>query len=96
VQPHVSKVLLASNLPQDLDPVTLFKIFSIYGNVLRVKFISSAKDKALIEFETVDMSILAKENLNSVSYLSRTLQLQFSKHNQIYLGRQIDIDSDVA
>ena len=40
VQPQTSKVLLASNLPHNQDPLSLFKLFSIYGNVIRVKIIT--------------------------------------------------------
>lgn len=58
---QLTKVLMVSNLPeQHSTPQTLFKLFSIYGNVTRVKLLyqpsakQNQRDRALIEFETPD------------------------------------------
>lgn len=57
--PHSSKVLIVSNLPnsKDINPYTLFKLFGLYGNVMKVKILYKPhRDSALIEFENSEQA----------------------------------------
>jgi len=49
--PPKTKVLIVSNLPPKTLPYYLFKLFGVYGNVMRVKILFNKRDNALVEFE---------------------------------------------
>ena len=61
--PSCGRVLIASNLSAlGADPHVLFRLFGVYGNVMRVKVMfklnaSGARDTALIEMEDSDQAL---------------------------------------
>jgi hypothetical protein len=47
---HTS-VLIVSNLPET-TPQKIFRLFGLYGNVMRVKIMNKATNTGLVEFES--------------------------------------------
>jgi RNA recognition motif-containing protein len=48
----------------------LFKLFGVYGNVMRVKILYKKRDNALIEFKDENQAALAKQYLNGIPFFS--------------------------
>ena len=48
--------MIVSNIPERTTPNMLFKIFGVYGNVLKVKILYKKRDTALVEYETEEQA----------------------------------------
>lgn len=48
---ETNKILIVSNLPKNITPDELFKVFSLYGNVQKIKILYKKWNTALIEME---------------------------------------------
>ena len=44
-----NKILIVSNLPIGITPDVIFRLFSLYGNVHKVKIMFKKRDTALVE-----------------------------------------------
>ncbi|OAF67415.1 hypothetical protein A3Q56_04855 [Intoshia linei] len=74
-------VLLISNLcKENTTPDTLYNIFSIYGNILRIKIIFNKKDSALIQFYTNNEAENAKNILNDTILHGKKIAIINSKY----------------
>ena len=43
-------LVIVKNLPKGLTPDYLFRLFSLYGNILRIKIFYKNPENALVEF----------------------------------------------
>ena len=50
VAKDTNKILIVSNLPIGITPDVIFRLFSLYGNVYKVKIMFKKRDTALVEF----------------------------------------------
>jgi RNA recognition motif-containing protein len=48
---EMNKILIVSNLPIGITPDVIFRLFSLYGNVQKVKIMFKKRDTALVEFQ---------------------------------------------
>lgn len=49
-QVQKTKILIVSNLPLNSTPLALFRLFGVYGNVIKVKIMFKKRDNALVEY----------------------------------------------
>ena len=45
------EILIVSNLPLSCNSVTLFRLFGLYGNVMKVKIMYKKRDTALVQMQ---------------------------------------------
>ena len=48
---ETNKILIISKLPKGVTPDIIFRLFSLYGNVQKVKIMYKKRDTALVEYE---------------------------------------------
>ncbi|KAL3319227.1 Polypyrimidine tract-binding protein 2 [Cichlidogyrus casuarinus] len=85
---HISRVLLVSNLNETkVSPDSLFTLFGVYGDVMRVKIMYNAKQKALIQFATARQAQLALHHLNGKELWGKRLKILLSKSDLVQLPR---------
>ncbi|XP_068662635.1 polypyrimidine tract-binding protein homolog 3-like isoform X1 [Aristolochia californica] len=76
--------ILVSNLnPEKIDEDKLFNLFSIYGNIIRIKFLRSKPDHALIQMGDGFQAELAVHFLKGALLFGKRLEANFSKHANI-------------
>ncbi|XP_068659433.1 polypyrimidine tract-binding protein homolog 3-like [Aristolochia californica] len=76
--------ILVSNLnPEKIDEDKLFNLFSIYGNIIRIKFLHSKPDHALIQMGDGFQAELAVHFLKGALLFGKRLEVNFSKHANI-------------
>ncbi|PKU77305.1 Polypyrimidine tract-binding protein like 3 [Dendrobium catenatum] len=76
--------LIVSNLNTDkIDEDKLFNLFSMYGNIVRIKFLHNKPDHALIEMEDGFQAELAVHFLKGALLFDKRLEVNFSKHSNI-------------
>ncbi|KAJ4953308.1 hypothetical protein NE237_030140 [Protea cynaroides] len=76
--------VLASNLnPDKIDEDKLFNLFSIYGNIVRIKFLRNKPDHALIQMGDGFQAELAVHFLKGAMLFGKRLEVNFSKHPNI-------------
>jgi len=84
-------VLLASNLPLNIKPEEIFKLFGVYGDVMRVKILFNKRDSALVQFKDAEGCRSAIAHLHNAPLASgpgtKGLNVSLSKHNDIALPR---------
>eukprot|EP00026_Physarum_polycephalum_P005266 Phypoly_transcript_05297.p1 GENE.Phypoly_transcript_05297~~Phypoly_transcript_05297.p1 ORF type:complete len:578 (+),score=90.96 Phypoly_transcript_05297:60-1736(+) len=81
-------VLIVYGLEEPLmNTDRMFNLFSIYGNVHKIKIITHKKGSALVHMETVDMADRAQNSLNGITAFGQQLQIKFSKHQYIAESR---------
>jgi hnRNP-L/PTB/hephaestus splicing factor len=68
-----------SNLPQNVTTDTLFTLFGVYGDVIRVKILFNKRDTALVEFQSAKMASNAQMFLNQLHFHGEILAVTFSK-----------------
>lgn len=81
-------VLLVRNLDESIyenakATYLIFNLFSIYGNVLRVKMLTSKKGFAMVEMETIEGALVVMQNLKGVLLRGKDLQLRGSAQDCI-------------
>ncbi|CAI9102948.1 OLC1v1001350C1 [Oldenlandia corymbosa var. corymbosa] len=79
--------VLASNLNADkIDEDKLFNLFSIYGNIVRIKLLRNKRDHALIQMGDGFQAELAVHFLKGAKLFGKRLEVNFSKHPNITTG----------
>ncbi|KAJ6848338.1 polypyrimidine tract-binding protein-like protein 3-like isoform X1 [Iris pallida] len=79
--------ILVTNLNYDeCDEDKLFNLFSIYGNVVRIKFLHNKPDHALVQMGDGLQAELAIHFLKGTMLFGRRMELNFSKHPDITQG----------
>ncbi|KAL6523779.1 hypothetical protein OROGR_017382 [Orobanche gracilis] len=79
--------ILAYNLnPDKIDEDKLFNLFSIYGNIVRVKLLRNKPDHALVQMGDGFQAELAVHFLKGAMLFGKRLEVNFSKHPNITTG----------
>ncbi|NWX45106.1 PTBP2 protein, partial [Steatornis caripensis] len=83
-------VLLVSNLNEEVSETILlfFFLFSVYGDVQRVKILYNKKDSALIQMADGNQSQLAMSHLNGQKMYGKIIRVTLSKHQTVQLPRE--------
>lgn len=77
-------VLVANLNPEKIDEDKLFNLFSIYGNILRIKLLKNKPDHALIQMQDGLQAELAVNFLKGALLFGKRLEVNFSKHPHIH------------
>ncbi|XP_078440988.1 polypyrimidine tract-binding protein homolog 3-like isoform X1 [Wolffia australiana] len=76
--------ILVSNInPEKTDEDKLFNLFSIYGNIVRIKLLRNKPDHALIQMGDGFQAELAVHFLKGAMLFGKRLEVNFSKHANI-------------
>nr|DAD22503.1 TPA_asm: hypothetical protein HUJ06_023966 [Nelumbo nucifera] len=76
--------VLVSNLnPDKIDEDKLFNLFSIYGNIVRIKLLRNKPDHALVQMGDGFQAELAVHFLKGAMLFGKRLEVNFSKHLNI-------------
>ncbi|KAI5597369.1 hypothetical protein POPTR_002G066000v4 [Populus trichocarpa] len=79
--------VLASNLnPDSIDEDKLFNLFSLYGNIVRIKLLRNKPDHALVQMGDGFQAELAVHFLKGAMLFGKRLEVNFSKHPNITQG----------
>ncbi|KAK3426187.1 polypyrimidine tract-binding protein homolog 3 [Eucalyptus grandis] len=79
--------VLVSNLnPDKIDEDKLFNLFSLYGNIVRIKLLRNKPDHALVEMGDGFQAELAVHFLKGAALFGKRLEVNFSKHPSITQG----------
>ena len=78
-----SNVIFLHNMSEAVTPDMLFNLFSLYGNVQKVKIFYKKRDMGLVQFEDHEQALLAKNNLHNLPFLGRTLLVSISRNSFI-------------
>ncbi|KAK9266747.1 hypothetical protein L1049_025543 [Liquidambar formosana] len=79
--------VLVSNLNSDrIDEDKLFNLFSIYGNIVRIKLLRNKPDHALVQMGDGFQAELAVHFLKGAMLFGKRLEVNFSKHPNITTG----------
>ncbi|KAL7208665.1 hypothetical protein ACSBR1_030411 [Camellia fascicularis] len=79
--------VLVSNLnPDSIDEDKLFNLFSIYGNIVRIKLLRNKPDHALVQMGDGFQAELAVHFLKGAMLFGKRLEVNFSKHPNITTG----------
>ncbi|KAL0346343.1 UNVERIFIED_CONTAM: Polypyrimidine tract-binding protein3 [Sesamum radiatum] len=79
--------VLVSNLnPDRIDEDKLFNLFSIYGNIIRIKLLRNKPDHALVQMGDGFQAELAVHFLKGAMLFGKRLEVNFSKHPNITTG----------
>lgn len=92
-----SPVLLVSNLNEEFcTPESLFTLFGVYGDVLRVKILFNKKDSALINFSNCQQANTALMNLDRCKLWSKQVRVFPSKHLTVQMPKDGQPDSGLT
>lgn len=76
--------VIVSNLnPDKIDEDKLFNLFSLYGNIIRIKLLHSKPDHALVEMADGFQAELAVHFLKGAMLFGKRLEVNYSKHPNI-------------
>ncbi|XP_058114359.1 polypyrimidine tract-binding protein homolog 3-like, partial [Magnolia sinica] len=76
--------ILVSNLdPDKVDEDKLFNLFSVYGNIVRIKLLRNKPDHALIQMADGFQAELAVHFLKGAQLFGKRVEVNFSKHPNI-------------
>ncbi|KZV57876.1 polypyrimidine tract-binding protein3 [Dorcoceras hygrometricum] len=76
--------VLVSNLcPDRIDEDKLFNLFSLYGNIIRIKLLRNKPDHALVQMSDGFQAELAVHFLKGAMLFGKRLEVNFSKHSNI-------------
>ncbi|KAK7270421.1 hypothetical protein RIF29_23541 [Crotalaria pallida] len=79
--------ILASNLnPDRIDEDKLFNLFSLYGNIVRIKLLRNKPDHALIQMGDGFQAELAVHFLKGTVLFGKRMEVNYSKHPTIIQG----------
>ncbi|KAF1860866.1 hypothetical protein Lal_00000280 [Lupinus albus] len=79
--------ILVSNLnPDRIDEDKLFNLFSIYGNIVRIKLLRNKPDHALVQMGDGFQAELAVHFLKGALLFGKQLEVNYSKHATILQG----------
>ncbi|XP_070092480.1 polypyrimidine tract-binding protein 1-like [Equus caballus] len=84
-----NSVLLVSNLnPERVTPQSLFILFSVYGDMQRVKILFNKKENALVQMADGSQAQLAMSHLNGHKLHGKPVRITASKHQNVQLPRE--------
>lgn len=89
-------VLLVNNLPAEDSKCsvdTLFTLFGVYGDVVRVKILFSKRGTALVQMAAPHQAQLALMYLHKLAFYGKELIITVSKFPEIQMPRDSDKDS---
>lgn len=69
---------------KDIKVHMVYNIFSNFGNITKIIFMRS-KASCLIEFENSDYSAIAKDYLNNIVFMGKTLRINYSNYPSIQI-----------
>ncbi|KAF8405927.1 hypothetical protein HHK36_008005 [Tetracentron sinense] len=79
--------VLVSNLdPDKIDADKLFNLFSLYGNIVRIKLLHNKPDHALVQMGDGFQAELSVHFLKGAILFGKRLEVNFSKHPNITAG----------
>jgi len=81
-------ILLVKNIPNGMTSRMLFRLFGMYGNVLKVKIFFKNPENALIEYQTAEQAEFAKSYLNNCPLYGANIFVTNSKQ-----GVSVDVSS---
>uniref|UniRef100_A0A7N6AWY1 RRM domain-containing protein n=1 Tax=Anabas testudineus TaxID=64144 RepID=A0A7N6AWY1_ANATE len=82
-------VLLVSNLNPEVSGLARSKqLYSVYGDVMRVKILFNKKENALIQMSDGTQAQLAMSHLNGQRLHGRAMRVTLSKHTTVQLPRE--------
>ncbi|KAL2334941.1 hypothetical protein Fmac_016154 [Flemingia macrophylla] len=79
-------ILVANLNPDRIDEDKLFNLFSIYGNIVRIKLLRNKPDHALIQMGDGFQAELAVHFLKGAMLFGKRLEVNYSKHPNITQG----------
>ncbi|KAK8567078.1 hypothetical protein V6N13_110156 [Hibiscus sabdariffa] len=79
-------VLVANLNPDRIDEDKLFNLFSLYGNIVRIKLLRNKPDHALVQMGDGFQAELAVHFLKRARLFGKRLDINFSKHPHITQG----------
>eukprot|EP00386_Alphamonas_edax_P013862 GDKI01042681.1.p1 GENE.GDKI01042681.1~~GDKI01042681.1.p1 ORF type:complete len:239 (-),score=43.79 GDKI01042681.1:162-785(-) len=83
----MTPVVIVYNLnPEISTPNKLFHLFSMYGQIARIKVMRDRPDTAMIQYNSPVFAALAHHFLSGFPLAGRELQVQFSKNLEIKAG----------
>jgi polypyrimidine tract-binding protein 1 len=92
-----NSILIASGFPEDITPYRIFRLFSLYGNVTKVKIMFKKRDTALVQYMDSYQAKLAKLYLNGCMFSpsSKRIKVNTSKSQYIIMPKKgVNIDSE--
>jgi RNA recognition motif-containing protein len=84
LESSAENTVLVKNLPRGIICWDLFKLFGLYGNVMKVKIFYTNPENALIEFQDENQALVAKHHLNNCSLRGNNLLVTISKNRIIF------------
>lgn len=78
-----SNVCFLHNMAESATPDMIFNLFSLYGNVLKVKIFFKRRDMGLVQYEDHQQAVTAKNNLHNVPFLGRQMLVSISRNSFI-------------
>lgn len=85
--PTISPVVLVSHLPTDvtLTPDHLFNIFSLFGDILRIKILFNKRDNALVQYQHPQAAQWACQYMNKFPVYNHSVHCNESKYFEVKL-----------
>lgn len=83
-----NSILIASGFPGDITPYKIFRFFSLYGNVARVKIMFKKRDTALIQYMDHYQAKMAKLYLNGCAFWNGKIKVNTSKSQYIIMPKK--------
>eukprot|EP01017_Pseudomicrothorax_dubius_P020695 TRINITY_DN22487_c0_g1_i1.p1 TRINITY_DN22487_c0_g1~~TRINITY_DN22487_c0_g1_i1.p1 ORF type:complete len:475 (-),score=49.01 TRINITY_DN22487_c0_g1_i1:37-1401(-) len=77
--PQANPILFVRKLPPESNPDHIFRLFSIYGNVCKVKIFSQNTTQGLVALQDEAQATLALNNLNGRPLFGCHLQIEYAK-----------------
>ena len=78
-----NNILMIKNLPKNITARMLFRLFGMYGNVVKVKIFYKSPENALIEYQDNFQANLAKVYLNNCSLYGSNIFVTNSKQGVV-------------
>lgn len=94
----VGAVLMCYNLPADVTCDGVFNLFCLYGNVLKVKLLTSKEGVAMVQMFDKGQAEQVIANLHNINLHNKAVAVTFSKHPYIADSRNaavVDSNGDV-
>jgi len=79
----MNNVLHVKDLPDNITPLMLFRLFGMYGNVMKIKILFNHPDKAFIEFQSPLQAELARRCLTNCPIMGNILKVDFAKKGTV-------------
>ncbi|XP_021771562.1 polypyrimidine tract-binding protein homolog 3-like [Chenopodium quinoa] len=79
-------ILVSSLNPDRIDEDKLFNLFSLYGNIVRIKLLRNKPDHALVQMGDGFQAELAVHFLKGITLFGKRLDVNFSRYPQITSG----------